>query len=283
MTIEELNKLIKEELSAFLEAEDDDVDAGDDIEVTTDEPAVEDGDEALDTLRQIFNMLKPLVEPEEEEVEDLEGEETEDEEITDGEDDEESLDEVDLVGAYNPAPIDAANNALSDITGIPLPILIPLIVFGFPLAIMYGGDAVNAVSQAVKRLPSFVRNLAKRALDMFQKSGKSGEEVAQQVKDAQEKQQAALTLQMKKDNISGPVSEISDAQKVKFIKEYLTSLEEAVDNHTFFRGDNANRVRPEAKDVQGRREKVNESVEKITEKTSNDFTDRFQKLANIQK
>jgi len=93
MTIEELNKLIKEELSAFFEAEDDDMDAGDDIEVTTDEPAAEEGDEALDTLRQIFNMLKPLVEPEEEEVEDIEDEETEDEEIADGEDDDEGLDE----------------------------------------------------------------------------------------------------------------------------------------------------------------------------------------------
>ena len=151
MTIEELNKLIKEELSAFFEAEDDDMDAGDDIEVTTDEPAAEEGDEALDTLRQIFNMLKPLVEPEEEGEEiDLEDEETEEEEIADGEDDEEDLDE-------------------------------------------------------------------------------------------------------------------------------------AVDNHTFFRGDNANRVRPEAKDVQGRREKVNESVEKTTEEASNTVTDRFQKLANIQK
>jgi len=90
MTIEELNKLIKEELNAFFEAEDDDMDAGDDIEVTTDEPAVEDGDEALDTLRQIFNMLKPLVEPEEEgEVEDLEDEGAEEDEIADdeGEDD----------------------------------------------------------------------------------------------------------------------------------------------------------------------------------------------------
>jgi len=94
MTIEELNKLIKEELNAFFEAEDDDIDAGDDIEVTTDEPAVEDGDEALDTLRQIFNMLKPLVEPEEEEVMDLEDEETEEEEIADGEDDEEGVDEA---------------------------------------------------------------------------------------------------------------------------------------------------------------------------------------------
>lgn len=281
MTIEELNKLIKEELNAFLEAEDDDVDAGDDIEVTTDEPAVEDGDEALDTLRQIFNMLKPLVEPEEEEM-DMDGEETEDEEIADGEGDEESLDEVDLAGVYNPAAIDATNNALTDVTGIPLNILVPLIVFGFPLAIMYGGDAVNAVSQATKRLPRFVRRAVQKAFEIVQKSGKSGEKVAQQVKNAQEKQQAALATQMKRDN-DLDLSEVSDAQKVKFIKEYLTSLKEAVDNHTFFRGDNANRVRPEAKDVQGRREKVNESVEKITEETSNDLTARFQKLANIQK
>ena len=97
MTIEELNKLIKEELNAFLEAEDDDVDAGDDIEVTTDEP--EEGEDALDTLKQIYDMLKPLVEPEaeeepemdmdepEEDLEDLEDEGGEEEE-------EEDLDEA---------------------------------------------------------------------------------------------------------------------------------------------------------------------------------------------
>jgi hypothetical protein len=74
MTIKELNKLIKEELDAFLENEDE-LDAGaegDDIEVTTDEPDIE--DDPLATLRQIYDMLKPIVEPEEE-VEDFEGEE----------------------------------------------------------------------------------------------------------------------------------------------------------------------------------------------------------------
>ena len=68
MTIEELNKLIQEELKAYLNEEqtdeaymeDGDDDADDDIEVTTDEPAEE--DDALDTLRQIYNMLKPIVE-----------------------------------------------------------------------------------------------------------------------------------------------------------------------------------------------------------------------------
>ena len=66
MTIKELNKLIKEELDAFMQEDemDDSMDMGDDIEVTTDEP--EEEEDALDTLRQIYDMLKPLVEPEEE-------------------------------------------------------------------------------------------------------------------------------------------------------------------------------------------------------------------------
>ena len=138
MTIEELNKIIQEELKAYLNEEQTDEayheDGDDDIEVTTDEPEEGGEDEALDTLRQIFNMLKPIVEPEEEPALDDEGDD-------EGEGDDEEGDE---------------------------------------------------------------------------------------------------------------------------------DLEEAVDNHTFFRADNANRVKPEAKDVQGRREKVNESVA------------RFKKLANIK-
>ena len=93
MTIEELNKLIKEELDAFFEAEDEEVEApeadgDDDIEVTTDEPA--EGEDALDTLRQIYDMLKPLVEPEEEE-EPVEDEEPAEDE---GEEEEEEMDEA---------------------------------------------------------------------------------------------------------------------------------------------------------------------------------------------
>ena len=96
MTIEELNKLIKEELEAYLGEEE----GGDDIEVTTDEPEVKD-DEALDTLRQIFNMLKPIVEPEGDEEpemdmdsdegkEDMEDEA--DEDMNEGKDDEKDED-----------------------------------------------------------------------------------------------------------------------------------------------------------------------------------------------
>ena len=106
MNIKELNKLIKEELDAFLENEDE-IDAnpegGDDIEVTTDEPAEEEDPLAL--LRQIYDMLKPIVdgdsedefevdaEDEGEPVEDEEGEEVEDEvEDEEEEEVEESLD-----------------------------------------------------------------------------------------------------------------------------------------------------------------------------------------------
>ena len=99
MTIEELNKLIKEELDAYLG--EDEEDGGDDIKVTTDEPEDKD-DEALDTLRQIFNMLKPLVEPEEEEEPEMDmdmddgdemGDEDEaDEDMKEGKDDEKDED-----------------------------------------------------------------------------------------------------------------------------------------------------------------------------------------------
>jgi len=101
MTIEELNKLIKEELKAYLNEEQTDEayheDGDDDIEVTTDEPDVEDGDEALDTLKQIFNMLKPIVEPEEDEPEmdmdsEMDDDEEADEDMREGKDDEKDED-----------------------------------------------------------------------------------------------------------------------------------------------------------------------------------------------
>jgi hypothetical protein len=149
MTIEELNKLIAEELKAYLnENEDEDMDApeadgDDDIEVTTDEPAVDTGEEAMDLLRQIYDMIKPQVEPE-------------------------------------------------------------------------GGEEIDAAD-----------------VDLEEPADDAGDD------------------------------EAAD-------EEPEEDLDEAVDNHTFFRADNASRVRFDAKDVQGRKEKVNESVA------------RFQKLANIK-
>ena len=101
MTVKELNKLIKEELSAFFENEDElkTMDAGDDIEITTDEPEMGTGDEAIDLLRQIYDLVKPEIEGEageegELDDEEAETEEIEDEEIGDGEDDEEGVDEA---------------------------------------------------------------------------------------------------------------------------------------------------------------------------------------------
>lgn len=108
MTIEELNKLIKEELDAFFEAEDEEVedmeapegDGDDDIEVTTDEPDADTGEEAMNLLRQIYDMIKPEIEPEGEEepemdMEEPEGEEAEGEEAEEeGGDEEEAVDEA---------------------------------------------------------------------------------------------------------------------------------------------------------------------------------------------
>ena len=99
MTIEELNKIIQEELKAYLNEEQTDEayheDGDDDIEVTTDEPEEGGEDEALDTLRQIYNMLKPMVEPEEEEEPEMDMEEpAEDEGEEPAEDEEEAVDEA---------------------------------------------------------------------------------------------------------------------------------------------------------------------------------------------
>ena len=103
MNIKELNKLIQEELAAYLNEEqtdeiymEDGEDDDDDIEVTTDEPAEE--DDALDTLKQIFNMFKPIVEPETEEEPEVDmdmgdEEESDDEEPAD-EDGEEEVEEA---------------------------------------------------------------------------------------------------------------------------------------------------------------------------------------------
>ena len=98
MTIKELNKLIKEELDAFMQEDemDDSMDVGDDIEVTTDEP--EEEDDALATLRQIYDMLNPLVEPEEEmgdegDMEDMEDDDVEGEDLDDEADEADEADE----------------------------------------------------------------------------------------------------------------------------------------------------------------------------------------------
>ena len=110
MTIEELNKMIQEELKAYLNEEQTDEaymeDGDDDVKVTTDEPAAATGEEALDLLRQIYDMIKPQVEDEDEvedEQADDEGEdepemddaeEAEEEEEGDPEPDEEDLEEI---------------------------------------------------------------------------------------------------------------------------------------------------------------------------------------------
>jgi len=224
MTIEELNKLIQEELGAYLnEAED----GGDDIEVTTDEPAEDGEDDALGTLRQIFDMLKPIVEPEEEGEEepemDMEDEEGEEE----GDEEEENLDE-----SYG-ASQDPNNLAYFLLGSV-------------------GLGAVVFLTLKRDERREVIDNIKDKAADIKALMKLTGTELKSKAK--------AL------------------AQEVGLIKtaddeEVAT---EAVDNHTFFRGDNANRVAPKAKDVQGTREKA-------TLKEGFDGTSRFQKLANIKK
>ena len=120
MNIKQLNKLIKEELNAYLREEEEmemsDMDMDDDIEVTTDEPDGE-GD-ASEILRQIYDMIKPEIEGDEEpemDMEESEEEEEEEEGEEEGDEEEEELDEAvdnhtffraDNVTRMNPRPKD---------------------------------------------------------------------------------------------------------------------------------------------------------------------------------
>ena len=137
MTIEELNKMIQEELKAYLNEEQTDEaymeDGDDDVKVTTDEPAAQTGEEALDLLRQIYDMIKPQVEDEDEtedEPADDEGEdepemddaeEAEEEEEGDAEPDEEDLEE--MISEVEGGPNAAELITLLASIGIPLVLL----------------------------------------------------------------------------------------------------------------------------------------------------------------
>ncbi len=233
MTVEELNKLIKEELSAFFENEDEEVeaiDAGDDIEVTTDEPAMETGEEAIDLLRQIYDLIKPEIEGEAgEEVElddeEAETEDIEDEEIGDGEDDEEGLDESQLNEDASMEMIAGIAKAL----GVGIPIAKGLLLASGPITI---GALSLAITKLQKLFPKAADALAKVAAG------------------------------------SGAATGITAGS--------TSDTRESV-GYPNYKAGQVSKVKADATDVnQG----LNESVGK---KPTTDFTDRFQKLANIKK
>ena len=88
MTLKELQKLIKEEFDALTqEAE------GDDLNVNVDSDEVEGDDKSMDTLRKIYDMLKPMFDAEEETGEDEMGDDTMEEDM-DEDMDEDMMDEV---------------------------------------------------------------------------------------------------------------------------------------------------------------------------------------------
>ena len=83
MTLKELQKLIKEEFDALTqEAE------GDDLDVNVDSDEVEGDNKSMETLRKIYDMLKPMFDAEEEMEDDTMGEDM-DEDM-----DEDMMDEV---------------------------------------------------------------------------------------------------------------------------------------------------------------------------------------------
>ena len=220
MTIEELNKLIKEELDAYLSEDDD-------IEVTTDEPGVETGEEALDILRQIFDLIKPTVEPEgnEEvapEVEDepadeeppADEEEPAEEEEGDPEPEEEEIEEIsesDFAGSYNPAPTDFG-------TGMAI---LAAVAIGLPLA--------SYMTMSKEDKAEF-RELIKANIADFKAAAKlRGRAALDAIKAAAEK--AGLTkFAGQNENLDRPNYKASDVKDVKHDAEKIKGgLNESVD------------------------------------------------------
>lgn len=252
MTIEELNKLIKEELDSYLnENEEEEVDAegGDDIEVTTDEPAEE--DDALDTLRQIYDMLKPLVEPEDEEEPEMDMEEPEGEE----EGEEESLDEgineslyvtpeeinysIELAKSLGFDDIKSFHQALMMATG---PVFLSVV-----LLLQLAQSGVSAV---IPKLKTTLKGL---------KANPSRRDIPSSVGLDEEEETDSKAP-------STP-EELAAAVNKKLMK--LTRVRETV-GYPNYKADQVQKVKADADDVN---QSLNESV---------DATARFKKLANIK-
>lgn len=225
MTIEELNKLIKEELDAYLSEDDD-------IEVTTDEPGVETGEEALDILRQIFDLIKPTVEPEggEEEAPEVEDEpadeespadeeEPAEEEEGDPEPEEEDLEEgiTDFVGSYNPAPTDFG-------TGMAL---LAAVAIGLPL--------VSFLALPKDEKKEFMDMVKANAADFKAAAKLRGRAALDAVKAAAEK--AGLTKFVgQNENLDRPNYKASDVQDTKYDAEKIKGgLNESVDMSARFK------------------------------------------------
>ena len=225
MTIEELNKLIKEELDAYL-GEDDD------IEVTTDEPGVETGEEALDILRQIFDLIKPTVEPEgdEEEAPEVEDEPADEEPPADEEEpaeeeegdpeSEEEIEEIsesDFVGSYNPGPTDFG-------TGMAL---LAAVAIGLPL--------VSFLSMNREDKKEFVALIKANAEDFKAAAKLRGKAALDAVRAAAEK--AGLTkFAGQNENLDRPNYKASDVKDVKHDAEKIKGgLNESVDMSARFK------------------------------------------------
>ena len=270
MTIKELNKLIKEELDAFMQEDEEDasMDMGNDIEVTTDEPEAE--EDPLDLLRQIYDMLKPIVDDEEEmggegDMEDMEDMESgEEDEESDGDEEEEDEDsgEDDLKEYTDPLAVASGvsntGNALSQLTGIPLNILLIILVFGIPITYMLTLQGIELVKKM--NVPGFVKRAAMKAASIFQKSGKSGEAISSEVEALQSKGEAQVIDALgSAEGMNESLDNFTDEEKMKLIKNLNAGGSGMMNESVKTRRNN---------------HKLNESRQ---------LKSRFQKLANIKK
>ena len=233
MTIEELNKLIQEELSAYLNEEqtnevyqEDGDEDGDDIEVTTDEPSEE--GEALDTLKQIYDLIKPQVEDEEEapemDMEEPEGEEAPEEEEggeeeeEGGEEEEENLDEAQLnelfdVGVWLAENFGITVEALHKIIA-----LTPYLAGGLFMAIAAGKDKLRAFLEKNPKVVDKAKELGEKDPE-FAVKGDVDENLDRPNYKASDVQDATFKAEKIKGGLNESVDTAARFQKLANIKK----------------------------------------------------------------
>ena len=138
------------------------------------------------------------------------------------EDEEEDKEALDEYGGYMPLAQDGLHNtanALSQLVGLPMTTIIPLLVFGIPITYMLTLEGIELIQKY--NVPGFIKNIAKKAISIFQKSGKSGEAISSEVEALQSKGEKQVADALgSAEGMNESLDNFTDDQKMKFIKDF---------------------------------------------------------------
>ena len=149
-------------------------------------------------------------------------------------------------------------NALSQLVGLPMTTIIPLLVFGIPITYMLTLEGIELIQKY--NVPGFIKNIAKKAISIFQKSGKSGEAISSEVEALQSKGEKQVADALgSAEGMNESLDNFTDEEKMKFVKDFNAGGSGMMNESVKTRRNNR---------------KLNESRQ---------LKSRFQKLANIKK